>query len=224
MTGGTQRRPKGRLCFIVKYDLSNLIKTARTIHDENPSLLGEAGKVRVSPVLWDVAQSHAAKSLAGRINPNKEGKYPIRIVRLGTPPIHLYSLVFYKTDCAVIELASMNPCWTRFCAAKELLHVYCGCSDGVADTSVLLKAAKASRFTALDKPTAEVDEETFCFYLAVEVMLPWPKRLMLSDMKARGEPILSMAQIFKIPTIIIDHYLNSGYAPLSFAANKAYHK
>ncbi len=66
-----------------------------------------------------------------------------------------------------------------------------------------------------------MDDETFCLYLAIEVMLPWDKRLELSDMHDRSATNLQMAKRFMVPSAIIEHYFDSGYGQISFTFNRS---
>ena len=200
-------------------NLRTLVQIARSLHEVNPNLIDPNDNVIVTPDLLKITEAEAAKSLAGRIT-LVGGRYPVTIARVNKAHANLYSQVWIEVDRAVVEFASdLNKCWSRFCVAKELLHIYTGC-DGALDSQMLVKLARDSRFV-IPENGKEMDDETFCLFLAIEVMLPWAKRDALLTMKEAKATPYQMAKHFMVPVAIIDCFFESGYSPLSYEANRS---
>lgn len=127
--------------------------------------------------------------------------------------------IYYRSE--------LRPCWKRFTIAKELLHLFSGTSidKGVAEASILIMAAKSSR-RLLVSETTELDDETFAFYLAIEVMIPWQLRYQFDRLRSMNATTLQMAKVFMVPERIVQHFLSDSadchcnYAGLSRRINE----
>lgn len=201
--------------------LNNLVTLAHRVHVGHPELVDAQGQVRVLPDLVRITEVQAVQSLSGQIVPTND-KYPIHVVRINKlTTSFLYSQVWMRRSEAIIQLApQLTRCWQRFCITKELLHLYIGCVPAPIDANSCLKLAHGSRFVLPENLKNGMDEETFCLYLAIEVLLPWSQRMVLSDMKHNGDTPLQMATRYRVPVAIIEHYFDCGYAEISFEANK----
>lgn len=121
----------------------------------------------------------------------------------------------------------LRPCWKRFTIAKELLHLFSGTAvdKGVAEAAILIMAAKSSR-KLLVSETTELDDETFAFYLAIEVMIPWQLRYQFDRLRSMNATTLQMAKVFMVPERIVQHFLSDSadchcnYAGLSRRVNE----
>ncbi len=201
-------------------DMHSLVSVAREIHLKNSDLVAANDQVQVGKLI-DITSKKAVESFGEDICA-VNGSYPIRIFRVNAPDCtYLHSLVLGRKKEAVILLSpSLNPCWTRFCSAKELAHLFIGCSTTTNDSAMLLTLARNSRFNAATLE-AEMDTETFCLYLAIEILLPWTLRGKLSDMHhEKGFTTLQIAKHFMVPCAIIEQYFECEYGALSFKANK----
>lgn len=194
--------------------LLSAIRSARILHKDNPQLTLSGGMVIVQPHL---------KQIALRKSIEIGGPSSVLVARTQTVSegaLHSY-ILFRKTTAVILLHSSANTCWSRFSIAKELLHIYTGCPHNGESIPDRLRLAHSSRFNLPAQDNAPIDDETYCFYMALELLLPWSHRMALSDMKASGAPPRVMATCFMIPCQVIDHFFEGGYAERSFRINSA---
>ncbi len=119
-----------------------------------------------------------------------------------------------------------NFCWSRFAACKELCHLITDteskhyCEDilkqlrNAAQRPGSEDVKQASSFGQLNLPS-----EHFCYFFALELMVPWDERRELGRTAFAGQTCKATAQKFRVPEAVIEHAIATGYFELSFTIN-----
>ena len=134
------------------------------------------GITSVGDSLYNIVSDRAKDVLAPHGIILTDGRYPIQVKQLrNCAPESAHSAVWAYKDHAVIEIAAKNTCWTRMAYAKELAHIYMGFVDGeYGSLNMLLTAARTARQNLPEHNNEKIlNDEMFCFYLAMELMIPW---------------------------------------------------
>lgn len=198
--------------------VSDIFKIADEINSHD---LVRNGIVSVNPAFLELTKTKAVSSLAKYGLELTDGVYDIRVSRSLSvqPESGAHSDVWaYKTG-ARIEIAAENRCWQRMDLAKELAHLYVGMDqDEYHDFDLLLTASRTARDNLPAHDNEEIrDDEMFCFYLAIEVLLPWGSlRDEAMDMHHSGKTDLEIATRFKVPVRIITHFFDGGWCERSW--------
>ena len=209
--------------------LADVIRLARKIHKDHPELLAHGLPVPVVPNLRQIAESSALIRLktraieAGTAHPEK---YEIKIAETLAPSEgYLRSLLATYENARpphsrVLLTTDNNRCWRRFCVTKEVMHVLTGFVGNPQNVSGQISLARKSRFTTPNEGTPDLDGETFCLYLAIEVLIPWRYRQELSaDLHERRLTLLQIAHKYAVPRAIIEEILETDYAESSYKIN-----
>lgn len=202
--------------------VSDIFKVADEINSHD---LVRNGIVSVNPAFLELTRRKAADSLAMHGLTLTDGLYDIRVTRSLSvqPESGAHSDVWAYKSGACIEIAAENRCWLRMDLAKELAHLYVGMEqDEYHDFDLLLTASRTARDNLPAHGNEEIrDDEMFCFYLAIEVLLPWgPLRTEAMDMHASGKTDLEIANRFKIPVRIITHFFDGGWSKWSWEGHR----
>lgn len=180
------------------------------------------GIVSVSDRLLKVTELKAVDSMAMSGIVARDGRYPITVEKSLRPVEAAHGTVWaYKTHARII-IASENTCWTRMSVAKELAHLYVGLvEDEYPGIDMFLLAARTARqnLSGLALNSVIANDEIFCFYLAMEILLPYGKlRDELLAMRESKATYLEMARRFMVPERIICHFFESGWSEISWQA------
>jgi len=193
--------------------LQSAVKNARILQRDFPALIGGHGRFNVLPGLKDIALKKSEE---------RGGPSSVLIGQTETEcrgGLHGY-IIFRDVTPVILVHKRETKCWTRFSVTKELLHLYMGCTANGESINDRLMLAQDCRKNLPNNDISPIDDETYCFYMAIELMLPWAHRDELSDMNANNEPPLEMAKRFMIPLQIIKHYFEGEYGARSFRINR----
>lgn len=176
-------------------------------------IVNGVGIVSVGQRLHQIAGQQLTDRLIneGRLKPWQRATVKILQVQdLTLETVH--GAVWQYGSVTNVELAANNRCWTRFVATKELAHVYMGFAPGYLTLNLLLTAALSARQTLPEHDNDLIDDEKFCFYLAMEILLPPGKiRKEAIDMRASGKTSYEIAKRFLIPERIVTHFFDMGF-------------
>jgi hypothetical protein len=132
------------------------------------------------------------------------------------------SVAFWGENRWVILIPEVfNYCHARFALCKELCHILTDDSTTRAKdpTSQILQALKLNRvIQEPDSKTLEPlldlqpwDSETYCFFLALEIMIPDSRREEMLRLYNLGTPTLDIAHQIKMPETLVAFYFQSRY-------------
>lgn len=182
------------------------------------------GIVSVSSRLHQITEKKAADSMAMLGVVTTDGRYPIRVEKSSRQVEAAHGTVWAYKDYARIIIAAENTCWTRMSVAKELAHLYIGVvEEEYPEIDMLLLAARTARqnLRGLALNDTIANDEIFCFYLAIELLLPFGDlRDELLEMRERKATYLEMARRFMVPERIISHFFESGWSEISWQARR----
>ena len=183
-----------------------------------------SGIVSVSDRFLKVVELKAADSMAMSGIVTVNGRYPISVLKSLRQVEAAHGTVWaYKTQARIV-IASENTCWTRMSVTKELAHLYVGLvEDEYANVDMLLLAARTARqnLNGLAFNYLIENDEVFCFYLAIEILLPFGKlRDELLEMRKQKATYLEMAKRFMVPERIVCHFFESGWSEISWKARR----
>lgn len=129
----------------------------------------------------------------------------------------------------VITPADASFCATRFARLKELIHQWDDDKYLSTDTTAKpLMLAIGASMKSLDLETIDspLHIENFCFFCAIEILLPWGSvgdlRKILVDYRAKGLEDLVIAQAYRVPLTVIQYISQSKYLEVSRQANTWY--
>lgn len=202
--------------------VSEIFRTARKIIEKG---IVRNGITSVGVALYNIVSERAKDVLAPNGIVLSNGSYPITVQQLRnvyTESAH--SAVWVYRDHAQIEIAAKNTCWTRMAYAKELAHIYLGFVNGEYENlDMLLTAARTARQNLPAHNNEEVpNDEMFCFYLAIELLLPWGDlRDEAMDMHDKGKTHYEIAKRFMLPEWIVSHFFDGGWCSRSWEGNRA---
>lgn len=193
--------------------LVDAARLARSLHEDHTDLRPKIGDDR-----FRVHVGHLRD-----LTEKKIGR-PIS-VRIANDPGCMNGMVLDLADKAVILVSqrhSENPCWIRMTVTKELVHLYSGhMLDGGGSLNMDLVAARDCR---IDIPSIHDDMhiEKFCFYAALEILLPYEWRGAFSD-AFRVEKLTPylLACNCRIPQTLVTYFFDRGFAEKSLEANQA---
>lgn len=183
------------------------------------------GITSVGDSLYNIVSDRAKDVLAPHGIILTDGRYPIQVKQLrNCAPESAHSAVWAYKDHAVIEIAAKNTCWTRMAYAKELAHIYMGFVDGeYGSLNMLLTAARTARQNLPEHNNEKIpNDEMFCFYLAMELMIPWGElRNEAMEMHERNRTNYEIAKRFKVPEWIVSHFFDGEWTRRSWDGNRA---
>ena len=128
-----------------------------------------------------------------------------------------------KVDVIVPNDATF--CAERFTYVKELVHQW---EDAYASKETTAKALvrvieSAMRSLSADTIESPLHIENFCFFCALEILLPWgrngDKRKALLDYRDKGLEDLVIAQAYRVPLTVIQFISQSNYLEVSRKTN-----
>ena len=183
------------------------------------------GITSVGDSFYNIVSDRAKDVLAPHGIILTDGRYPIQVKQLrNCAPESAHSAVWAYKDHAVIEIAAKNTCWTRMAYAKELAHIYMGFVDGeYGSLNMLLTAARTARQNLPEHNNKKIpNDEMFCFYLAMELMIPWGElRNEAMEMHEKNRTNYEIAKRFKVPEWIVSHFFDDEWARRSWDGNRA---
>jgi len=110
-------------------------------------------------------------------------------------------------DDVIVVRAKLNYCWIRFCVTKELIHLYLNDTNLSSGTTNLHRIIEQARKSRWSKGDGQVPMETFCFLVAVELVIPTEIRGEISDMHHdRALTNHQIADFLKVPQVIVCEY------------------
>lgn len=193
--------------------LVDAARFAQNLHSQHPELFV---KGQPDPMRVDVR--------ALRLLTEKKIGRPITLELANDEQGLMNGLVLDLAEKAVVLISQRhadNPCWCRMTATKEIVHLYNGLLlDGGNSLNLDIIAARDCRIDipAIDQ---ELHQEKFCFFAAIEILLPQFLRGELSD--AHHVHQLSPNKIAtqcRVPQTIITYYFERHYAECSLEANR----
>jgi hypothetical protein len=109
---------------------------------------------------------------------------------------------------------SLNACWTRFVACKELAHLLIDTKDEdcTHDPITLIGGLISPIPTTIE---ADVKSEWLAHMAAVELLVPWPRRNLITEMIGTGKNNYEIACTFKVPEKIIEWWRSDAYQALA---------
>ena len=128
-----------------------------------------------------------------------------------------------KVDVIVPVKATF--CMERFTYVKELVHQW---DDSYASKDTTARALvrvieSAMRSLSADMIESPLHIENFCFFCALEILLPWgrdgDKRKPLLDYRDKGLEDLVIAQAYRVPLTVIQFISQSNYLEVSRKMN-----
>ena len=200
--------------------VSEIFRTAREIVSKG---IVRNGITSVGGALYDVVSKRAKDVLAPSGIILTDGEYPITVKQSRMVVESAHSAVWAYRDHAQIEIAAKNTCWTRMAYAKELAHIYMGFVNGYESLDMLLTAARTARQNLPAHNNEEVpNDEMFCFYLAIELLIPWGDlRNEAMDMHKNNRSFYEIAKRFMVPEWIVAHFFDGGWSERSWHGNNA---
>ena len=200
--------------------VSEIFRTAQEIVAKG---IVRSGITSVGGALYDIVSQRAKDVLAPSGIVLTDGKYPIKVYQSRKPVESAHGAVWAYKDHAQIELAANNTCWTRMAYAKELAHIYMGFVHEYDGLDLFLTAARTARQNLPANNNEKVpNDEMFCFYLAVELLIPWGDlRDEAMDMHAKGRTNYEIAKRFMLPELIVQHFFEGGWFRRSYEGNLA---
>lgn len=200
--------------------VSEIFKTAQEIAKQG---IVRNGITSVGVALCNVVARRAKDVLAPNGIVLTNGVYPIKVSRSRKPTESAHGSVWVYKDHAQIEIAANNACWTRMTYAKELAHIYMGFVDKYESLDLLLTASRTARQNLPEHNNEIVpNDEMFCFYLALELMLPWGElRNEAMDMHRKGRTHYEIAKRFMLPELMVSHFFDGGWSVRSWNGNRA---
>lgn len=202
--------------------VSEIFQTARKIISQG---IVRNGITSVGGALYGIVSQRAKDVLAPNGIVLTDGIYPITVKQLRNITTEsAHSAVWAYKDHAQIEIAAKNTCWTRMAYAKELAHIYMGFVNGEYENlNMLLTAARTARQNLPAHNNEQVpNDEMFCFYLAIELLIPWGDlRNEAMDMHKNARSFYEIAKRFMVPEWIVSHFFDGGWAERSWSGNNA---
>ncbi len=121
-------------------------------------------------------------------------------------------------------------CATRFARLKELIHqwddAFLSMDTSARSLMLAIDAAMKSLDPDLIDSPSPLHIENFCFFCAMEILLPWGKagerRNVLLDYRARNIQDLVIARAFRVPLVVIQFISQSNYLEVSRKMNRWY--
>lgn len=200
--------------------VSEIFRTAREIIDRG---IVRNGITSVGVALYNVVLDRAKDVLAPNGIVLTDGRYPITVARSRMSTESAHGSVWAYKDHAQIEIAANNVCWTRMTLAKELAHVYMGFVDEYQTLDLLLTASRTARQNLPEHNNEVVpNDEMFCFYLALELLLPWGDlRDAAMEMHAKNRTSYEIAKRFMLPELMVKHFFDGGWCTRSWDGHRA---
>lgn len=200
--------------------VSEIFRTARKIIEQG---IVRNGITSVGGALYNVVSQRAKDVLATNGIVLTGGAYPIKVAQSRKPVESAHSSVWVYRDHAQIEIAANNACWTRMALAKELAHVYMGFVDEYETLDLLLTASRTARQNLPEYNNEVVpNDEMFCFYLALELLLPWGElRDEAMAMHTKNCTSYEIAKRFMLPELMVLHFFDGGWCTRSWDGNRA---
>ena len=200
--------------------VTEIFRTAREIVDKG---IVRSGITSVGVALYNVVLERAKDVLAPNGIVLTGGMYPIAVAQSRKQAESAHGSVWAYKDHAQIEIAANNVCWTRMTLAKELAHVYMGFVDEYQTLDLLLTASRTARQNLPEHNNEIVpNDEMFCFYLALELLLPWGDlRDEAMDMHRKNCTFYEIARRFMLPELMVKHFFDGGWCTRSWDGNLA---
>ena len=181
--------------------------------------------VQVNPALLLCVQNRLCETDGFASN------YSVRI-RQKDEPLKAFSSYLVRKRVAGVEhraiitlTRDMNHCYTRYSTTKELAHLIADQQPTYCDEPIELLEWAIENRDEFDL-TTELHAEAFCYFVALEILLPWKYRKIVHQMEERqtyGEDTrLEIADLFKVPEKMIRRYFETGYCALSWKFNSNY--
>lgn len=200
--------------------VSEIFRTAREITEKG---IVRNGITSVGVALYRIVSQRAKDVLAPNGIELTNGEYPIRVTQSRKPVESAHGAVWAYRDHAQIEIAANNVCWTRMAYAKELAHIYMGFVDVYESLDLLLTASRTARQNLPEHNNEIVpNDEMFCFYLALELLLPWGElRDEAMDMHKKNRTHYEIAKRFMLPELMVRHFFDGGWCNRFWDGNRA---
>ncbi len=130
----------------------------------------------------------------------------------------------------ILTAAGASFCVTRFARLKELIHqwddAFLSMDTSARSLMLAIDAAMKSLDPDLIDSPSPLHIENFCFFCAMEILLPWGKagerRNVLLDYRARNIQDLVIARAFRVPLVVIQFISQSNYLEVSRKMNRWY--
>jgi len=148
-------------------------------------------------------------------------KYTIRTIRKDWRSSQFYSALFRYTDHAdVVYSTSLNRCWKRFSACKEVAHLLV--DDGATHftTDVVGLIQRIITDAPFFEADSSIESEYMGVIIAIELLLPWKFRKKLEAMRDAGKTDLQIAEHARVPEKFVNLLLRSPYGETSKRINE----
>lgn len=128
----------------------------------------------------------------------------------------------------ILTPSKASFCATRFARLKELVHqwddAFLSIDMSAKSLMLTIDAAMKSLDPCIIDSPSPLHIENFCFFCAIETLLPWGKsgnlRNVLVDYREKNLQDLVIAQAYRVPLAIIQFISQSNYLDVSRKMNK----
>ncbi len=131
-----------------------------------------------------------------------------------------------QEDKHIIGISRLcNHCWFRFSAAKELFHVLCPEPDrnGADDVVHDAHAQMDNRHSLIQDIAQPFDIEVFCYFAAIELMIPRTLRDPLISLRNKGLTFYDLAKFLHCPEYILKSEMFNRTTGLRQISDEAWH-
>lgn len=201
-------------------NLEAVIRTAREIHD-NINLV-DSNDDKLAPYFFLVGKfaGYTEQKLKEKYD-NPDFQLVAVVSPITTTLVYGMSAIFPEEATAYITCSSLrNYCWRRYVYTKEICHHYTGYYQSSFEGEPLIQLARASRDSNYSRDT-ELDDEQFCLFLAIELMIPWKFRGEISDVYRQQNSTYQVALSTRVPLSIVDFFFNNDYSGVSAEINRS---
>lgn len=131
------------------------------------------------------------------------------------------SLLLRYTEYSEILVSEDNECKQRYALCIELCHLLIGTDDPGKFVRNIIEQLKLSRkeMSSLKKDSL-LNVEQFARILAIEILIPFPKRKKLKELITNGKTNYDIAYLFKVPEFLIESLITEKYFVLSNSIHK----
>lgn len=200
----------------LQFDIRSLIRQARDIHRECPSLIKDDGVVdfvKFGNYVKQRVSAQVGDDFEIKISPSQKHLEKISGV---------LAVDKNKLTANIIYSKTLNECKKRLTINKELCHLYLDPSLATKTENLATQISQALTIISqhVHLHTLTFNLENSAYILAVEIMLPWEKRAKLNSLKlAEDKTNYDIAAEFGVPEYVIDFYFRTLYGEMSELLN-----
>ncbi len=213
--------------FQIAGHLKDAVHQARDIHKTNLPTLWKGQKEGID------VEKEFLDYVVKRGSVGKSSGYEVRILMVASELSETHGALVRKkyTDDKEINFiliprsTQRNYCWRRFTKCKELCHLLIDTKSSLWCTDVMRQlesAASRPLFEGnLEDGDKSLSSEQFCYFLALELAVPWKVRLEHPELQTvKDKDYRAYAEVFRIPEAVVESADRSGYLDASLAVNR----